>query len=192
MDFVAIDVETANQHPSSICQIGIAVFSRGRLVSTWGTLVNPEDSFLPFNIQLHGIRPCDVVKSPTWVHVQSDLRSYLEHRVVASHTYFDRGAMAGANGRYGVRALSVPCWIDTCQTARTAWPHLPNHKLTSLARTFGIVYGAHDATEDARCAGEILILAALGTGLSLDQLSGRQSTKRPLGSARRRSSHDSL
>lgn len=171
MDFVAIDVETANRNPSSICQIGIASFSSGRLVHTWGTLVNPEDSFLSFNVQLHGIRPCDVVQSPTWIDLQSELRSRLERHILASHTYFDRGAMNGANDRYGLEPISVAGWIDTCQIARTAWPHLLNHKLTSLARTFGIAYEAHDAAEDARCAGEILILAASSTGRCLDELS---------------------
>jgi|ERR1035441_5585624 DNA polymerase-3 subunit epsilon len=171
MDFVAIDVETANQNPSSICQIGVASFSKGRLVDAWGTLVNPEDSFLPFNVQLHGIRPCDVVLSPTWIDLQSELRNRLERYILASHTYFDRGAMNGANERYGLKPISVAGWIDTCQVARTAWPRLPDHKLTSLSRTFGIAYEAHDAAEDARCAGEILILAVRSTNLNLDELS---------------------
>ena len=170
MTFVAIDVETANQNPSSICQVGVAFFSQGRLVHTWGTLINPEDSFLHFNTQLHGIGPCDVAHSPNWIDVQSDLRDFLERCILASHTYFDRGAMNGANDRYGVKPISVSGWIDTCQIARTTWPHLPNHKLTSLARTFGIAYKAHNATEDARCAGEILIMAAHTTGLSLEEL----------------------
>jgi DNA polymerase III subunit epsilon len=171
MDFVAIDVETANQNPSSICQVGIATFRNGKFVHTWGALVNPEDSFLSFNVQLHGIRPSDVAHSPTWIDVQPELRNRLEQCILVSHTYFDRRAMNGANVRYGLNPISVAGWIDTCQIARTAWPHLPNHKLTSLARTFGIVYEAHDAAEDARCAGEILILAARSTGLSLDELS---------------------
>jgi DNA polymerase-3 subunit epsilon len=165
MEFVAIDVETANQNPSSICQIGIASFSNGSLVRTRGTLINPEDSFLPFNIQLHGIGPSEVAHSPTWIDVQSVLRELLERCTLASHTYFDRGAMNGANARYGVKPILVSGWIDTCQIARTAWPHFSNHKLTSLARTFGITYEAHNAAEDARCAGEILILAARRTGL---------------------------
>ena len=170
MEFVAIDVETANQNLFSICQIGIASFSKGRLVRTWGTLINPEDSFSSFNIRLHGIGPRDVAHSPTWLDVQSELRDYLEQCTLVSHTYFDRRAINGANERYEVEPIMVSGWIDTCQIARKAWPHFPNHKLTSLAQIFGIVYEAHDATEDARCAGEILILAARTTGLSLDEL----------------------
>jgi DNA polymerase-3 subunit epsilon len=38
-----------------------------------------------------------------------------------------------------------------------------------VAATFGIKYQAHDAAEDARCAGEILMLAVGQTGLSVEQ-----------------------
>jgi len=177
MEFAVIDVETSNQNPASICQVGIACFSKGRLVRTWETLINPGDSFLSFNTQLHGIGPSAVTHSPTWIEVQSDLRDLLEGCILASHTYFDRGAMNGANLRYGVKLISVADWLDTCQIARRAWPHLPNHKLTSLARTFGIFYEEHNAVEDARCAGEILIMAARSTGLSLEQLSRAKSPR---------------
>ncbi len=54
--------------------------------------------------------------------------------------------------------------------ARLAWPHLPNHKLTNLAREFGISYRVHDAMEDARCAGEILQLAAQSSAAVYEQL----------------------
>jgi DNA polymerase-3 subunit epsilon len=41
MDFVVIDVETANADLSSICQVGIASFREGDLADTWESLVNP-------------------------------------------------------------------------------------------------------------------------------------------------------
>jgi DNA polymerase-3 subunit epsilon len=55
MDFVAIDVETANADMASICQIGIASYSNGSLVDEWSALVEPEDFFDPINISIHGI-----------------------------------------------------------------------------------------------------------------------------------------
>ena len=35
MNFIAIDVETANADYSSICQIGIAEFQNGKVVDKW-------------------------------------------------------------------------------------------------------------------------------------------------------------
>ena len=79
------------------------------------------------------------------------------------------GLCRPANQRGGLRRIKGGGWIDTCSVARRVWPHLPSHKLSSLARTFRISYRAHDATEDARCAGEILVRAAKISGLSITE-----------------------
>lgn len=170
MDFVAIDVETANQRHASICQIGIACFRQGALVESWGEFVDPEDSFLPFNTRLHGIGPEDVSAAPTWPELRPKLRSLIKDRTIASHTYFDRTALKGADLRYGLPSIPVPGWVDTCRVARQVWPELANHKLTSLARHFGLSYRAHDAVEDARCAGQVLVLAAHASSLDLAEM----------------------
>ena len=167
MDFVVVDVETANTNPASICQIAVASFAHERLVNVWGTFVDSGDFFLRSNTRLHGISAKNVFGSPTWTDLQSDLRKLLEGNIIASHTEFDRRAMSAANQRCGLRSIKGGGWIDTCSVARRVWPHLPNHKLSSLARTFRIPYRAHDAREDARCAGEILIRAAKTSGLSI-------------------------
>jgi len=170
MDFVVIDVETANQNPRSICQIGIAAYQNGSLSALWGSLINPEDSFSALNIAIHGIRPEHVVDAPNWADIQSELRPRLEQRTLASHTYFDFRAIARANERYGLAEIPRTKWVDTCEVARAAWPSLSSHRLPHLARVFGISYQAHNAAEDARCAGEILLLAAEASGLALIDL----------------------
>ena len=43
MQFVAIDVETANADMGSICQVGLAKFVDGKVAEEWCTLVDPED-----------------------------------------------------------------------------------------------------------------------------------------------------
>jgi hypothetical protein len=40
---------------SSICQIGIATFRDGQVVSEFSTLIDPEDYFDPMNIFIHGM-----------------------------------------------------------------------------------------------------------------------------------------
>ena len=66
MDFVVVDVETANADLSSICQIGIAGFCGAALVDAWDSLVNPKDYFDPINISIHGIDEERVKDAPTW------------------------------------------------------------------------------------------------------------------------------
>jgi len=43
--FVAIDFETANADLASICQVGVVTFEEGRVVESWGSLINPLDYF---------------------------------------------------------------------------------------------------------------------------------------------------
>jgi DNA polymerase-3 subunit epsilon len=45
MNFVAIDVETANADMASICQIGLAKVENGTLSEEWKTYVDPDDYF---------------------------------------------------------------------------------------------------------------------------------------------------
>ena len=53
MEFVAIDVETANADMASICQIGLAKYKDGVLLKEWTSLINPEDYFDFINIGIH-------------------------------------------------------------------------------------------------------------------------------------------
>ena len=169
-DYLVVDVETANHSRHSICQIGIAVFSGGKMVDGWESLVNPQDHFNSFNIGIHGIGPDAVADAPTWSEIWAKVNSLLADAAVASHTDFDRSALSGACTRAQIQPLDYRKWLDTCWLARSAWPHLPNHKLTGLARHFGIVYRAHDALEDARVAGEILALALEERRISITEL----------------------
>lgn len=170
VDFLVVDVETANQARHSICQIGIAAFAGGRMVDGWESLVNPHDAFNAFNVALHGIGPRTVARAPGWSDLFPKVSALLSGAAVASHTDFDRAALTGACGRAGVPAVPYARWIDTCWLARRAWPQLPNHKLPTLARTFQIGYRAHDALEDARVAGEILALALQERKITLAEL----------------------
>jgi len=73
MEFVAIDVETANADMASICQIGIARFKDNAVVAEWSALVNPEDYFDLINIDIHGISEDDVVEAPIFPEIWNDL-----------------------------------------------------------------------------------------------------------------------
>jgi DNA polymerase-3 subunit epsilon len=182
VDYYVVDVETANQRRESICQIGIAFFEGGKMVDGWESLVNPLDDFLPFNVALHGIGPQQVAHAPVWSELCPKVSSLLGGAAVASHTDFDRSALSSACARAGIQVVNYGKWIDTCWLARSAWPDLPNHKLTTLARNFGIAYRAHDALEDARVAGEVLAMALEERQIGLHELlvaSGRHITAFP-------------
>ena len=55
--FTTIDVNTANQDPSSICQVGIALYFGSQAAEQFTTRVAPEDYDDPANVQVHFLNP---------------------------------------------------------------------------------------------------------------------------------------
>jgi DNA polymerase III subunit epsilon len=170
MNFVVIDVETANPNFSSICQVGIAAFQNGKLHDSWESFVNPEDYFDEMNVSIHGIQERTVRNAPKWRDVHSQLSKWLEGQIVASHTSFDRAALTRACEKNGV--LPHDCtWLDTSRVVRRAWPAFAQsgYGLANVAKHFKLAFEHHNAIEDARIAGEILLKAVAETGLSVEQ-----------------------
>lgn len=168
-DFIALDVETANADFGSICSIGLVHFRAGAVFKSLTILVDPEDEFDALNIGIHGIRPEDVAGKPTMAQVFPAISASLTDVVVVHHSHFDRTALARAAGKYG--AGSLPCaWLDTLRVARRAWPLLNDgggYGLARLASEFRISFTHHDAAEDARAAGLLMLRAIADSGYGL-------------------------
>ena len=120
MEFVAIDVETANADMASICQIGIAQFKDGTLAEEWKTYVDPQDHFDMMNVSIHGIDEDVVAGSPTFAMLADTLISRLSGRIIVTHTAFDRVAVHQASTKHKTPPLSCT-WLDTACVARRAW-----------------------------------------------------------------------
>ena len=182
MDFIALDVETANADLSSICQIGIANFSGGAWRDSWNSLVNPEDEFDPVNVSVHGISSDAVADAPTFLELRTIIEQRLASQTVAIHSTFDRSALIAVFAKHGLTPPPV-IWVDTARVARRAWPDVARsgYGLASLAERFGLRFRHHDAAEDARAAGEILLQAVRATGVSVSEWTVRAS--RPIGAS---------
>jgi DNA polymerase III subunit epsilon len=166
--FIAIDVETANADRSSICQIGAVRVENGVVTDTFATLVDPETYFDPWNIQIHGVTAAMVRGQPSFPRVAGGLSDFVASAVVASHTAFDRLAVERVHSKYNI----VPpdwCWLDTARVARRAWKEFAGsgYGLAEVAAYCGIEFRHHDALEDAKAAGLVLVRAMLDTGLDV-------------------------
>ena len=161
MTFNAVDVETANSDRSTICQIGIAHVVNGQIDERWSTLVDPEDYFDDFNINIHGITPKQVQEAPTLPEIREELRKRLRGQVLVSHTSFDRSAFEIAMDKYGLDQLQV-YWLDCAKVVRRAWPEKFSQRgygLKNVAHHIGYEFKHHDALEDAVAAAEITLAA---------------------------------
>lgn len=170
-DFIALDVETANADFGSICSIGLVHFKAGEVLKSLTILVNPEDHFDDINIAIHGIRPEQVAESPTMREVFPVISQALVDTAVIHHSPFDKTALSRAAAKYGLGTL--PCvWLDTVQVSRRAWTQFAGnggYGLANLAKSFAIDFLHHDAAEDARAAGLIMLRAISETGVSIEE-----------------------
>lgn len=169
MRFIAIDVETANADLASICQIGVVTFQDGLLAKSWGRLVNPEVEFDSRNVAIHGITHEMVQREPAFPILFSELQECLTGEVVVSHTAFDRLSLARAAEKHDLPALNCT-WLDSAKVVRRAWPaHAQcGYGLKDISKVLGIVFRHHDAVEDARAAGEVVLRAIAETDKTLE------------------------
>jgi DNA polymerase III subunit epsilon len=169
MDFVAIDVETANSDMASICQIGLAVFKQGAVVDEWSTLVNPEDYFDYMNMEIHGITPEAVQGQPTLPQIFDKLRNHVDGKITVCHTHFDRRAVARALEKYELPSLPIT-WLDSARVVRRTWPQFAQkgYGLGPVSEMLGYKFKHHDALEDAKAAGVILCAALKESQHDLD------------------------
>jgi DNA polymerase-3 subunit epsilon len=168
MLLVALDVETANSRRLSICQIGLVVFDdRGVELAAEKIFVDPCEPFDPFNISIHGIDAATVAGAPSIRDLSGWLAERLDGRIVASHSRFDLDATGQALARHGLE-LPDCLWVDTARVARRAWPGAPDgYALDKVARRLGITLQHHDALENARTSGHVLIRAVRETDIRL-------------------------
>ena len=168
MRFVAIDVETANRDRNSICQIGIAEFADGKLVGEWSTFVDPEVNFEAQNIYRHRIKPRMVEGQPKLPDIAEILRRYLENGISVSHSDFDRCALTRAFEKYELSPISTT-WLDSVKVARQTWKDLAQgYSLPDLCEKIGYRFNHHDALEDAKAAGHVLLAAMRESKLDLE------------------------
>lgn len=174
-DFVVIDVETANRGRHSICQIGIVGYRDGEECFAEETLVDPCDAFEPFNIAFHGISPERVAGSPSFRDLHGWVHERMSGRIAVAHSNFDQSALAAACRRDMLAPIGCR-WIDSVSVARIAWPGLPSYKLNALAKMFDIRFRHHDALEDARTAGQVMLRAMAHAGGGIEEWLHRRPT----------------
>ena len=185
MNFVALDVETANPNFASICQVGIVTFSNGIVADKWQTFVNPETYFSGMNVYVHGITEEMVEDAPKFGEIYPDLKRLIENKITAIHTSFDKASLSQAIEKHHLQPIDCT-WLDTARVVRRTWEEYrrSGYGLSNVAKDLGIEFKHHDALEDARAAGEVLLRAIEHSGISLDEWTIKAYKKAPYPHAR--------
>jgi DNA polymerase-3 subunit epsilon len=170
-EFIALDVETANPNLSSICQIGLVHFKDGIMINSWEWVIDPEAHFDLMNIRVHRIKSEDVIGKPKFSEIHDQLLEILSKHLIVTHTSFDQSAIQQVCIKYGLPMLENQ-WLDSARIVRRTWEQFSQkgYGLSNVAYTLGIQFNHHNAKEDARAAGEILIKAMALKSLSVSDL----------------------
>ena len=73
-DFIAIDFETANQQPSSVCSVGAVMVRCGQVADSFYSLIQPEPNYYSYWCQrVHGITQGDTDEAPVFPVVWQQL-----------------------------------------------------------------------------------------------------------------------
>lgn len=156
--FVAIDVETANNYPTSICAIGAVKVVDGEIVDRFYELVRPEPNFYfrHFTENIHGIGRRDTDEAECFDRVWARLGPWIgELPLVAHNMAFDSKCIKACFRCYSMDYPDYPFYC-TLQAARRAIPRgmISSYSLPSVCDFFGVpFYRHHDALADAEgCA----------------------------------------
>ena len=168
VDFVAVDVETANSDCSSICQIGIVQYQEGIITGEWETYINPQDLFNPVNTYIHGIDGTKVKNAPILPDISDTIYHYMNNTIAVCHTHFDRTALNQAFEKYSLEPPNSN-WLDSARVARRTWKQFAcsGYGLANICNEIGYAFKHHDALQDAKAAAHIIIKAIEESGVDL-------------------------
>ena len=162
-NFAAIDFETANNHPFSVCSVGIVVVRNGAIHEKFYELIRPEPNFYSYwNTRVHGLTDKDTATADTFPGVWSRIAFRIDGLPLVAHNGpFDERCLRQAHLHYSMPYpdYSFHC---TCRASRRAFPGLADHKLHTVATHVGFdLRNHHHALADAEaCAAIALAIMA--------------------------------
>ena len=159
-DFAAIDFETANEQPSSVCSVGVVIVRDGEIVDSFYSLIHPEPEYYKwFCQQVHGLGPDDTEDAPVFPYVWEKIEPLIEGLpLVAHNSRFDEGCLKAV---FRVYRMDYPDYefYDTLAASRRHFGcRLPNHQLHTVAAACGYdLVNHHHALADAEACAAIAI-----------------------------------
>ena len=159
-DFAAIDFETANEYPSSVCSVGVVIVRDGRIVDTFYSLIHPEPEYYQwFCKRVHGLCEADTEDAPVFPRVWEKIAPLIEGLpLVAHNARFDEGCLKEV---FRVYQMDYPDYVfyDTLAASRRHFGgSLPNHQLHTVAAACGYdLTRHHHALADAEACAHIAI-----------------------------------
>ena len=150
LEYVAIDFETANANLTSACSIGIVGAFKGKTVFEKHYLINPNEEFLSYNVQIHGITHDMVVNEPTFDKLWDEIKELIDGAIVFAHCApFDLAVLKSLLDKYDLEYpnIKVGCTLKVSKIAFKGI--LENCKLNTISNYLEVDHNHHNAISDA-------------------------------------------
>ena len=155
--FIALDFETANQHRSSVCSIGLVFVENGIVVDKYYELIKPVPNFYKYwNTKIHGLVADDTQYAAEFPKLWQGLSKRLKNLPLVAHNgVFDEGCLKAVLETYQLPLHQNP-FFCTYRKSKALFPHLPNHRLLTVSKYLGFnLENHHNALADAEACAHI-------------------------------------
>ena len=156
IDFAAIDFETANSNPSSVCSVGVVIVHNQQIVERIYRLIRPvPEWYSAENTRIHSLTVADTANEPFFPCVWKEIAPKITNlQLVAHNSSFDETCLKDVHLAYQMHYPNYT-FFCTCRISRHIFGKiLPNHRLHTVARHCGYdLTNHHHALADAEaCA----------------------------------------
>ena len=159
-NFAAIDFETANEQPCSVCSVGVVVVRGGEIVDSFYSLIKPEPEYYRwFCRRVHGLGPEDTEQAPVFPQVWRQIAPRIEGLpLVAHNARFDETCLKAV---FRVYQMDYPDYLfyDTLVASRRRFGRtIENHQLQTVAAACDFTLQCHHhALADAEACARIAL-----------------------------------
>ena len=117
--FAAIDFETANQHRSSVCSVGVVVVHNGKVTDKLYRLIKPTPNFYTYwCTEVHGMTNADTDDAMDFPEVWAEIASHIQGLpLVAHNSPFDESCLKAAFEAYDMEYPGYRFYC-TCRASR--------------------------------------------------------------------------
>lgn len=159
LSFAAIDFETANSNPSSVCSVGIVIVRDGQITDKYYSLIQPEPNYYNYyNTKVHGLTSYDTDNARIFPKVWAEIAPLIDGlSLIAHNKSFDEGCLKAVFRTY---CMDYPDYDFrcTCVNSRKKFPYLPNHQLHTVSEYCGFnLKNHHHALADAEACAVIAL-----------------------------------
>ena len=121
-DFAAIDFETANEQPSSVCSVGVVIVRGGEIVDSFYSLIPAEPEYYQwFCMQVHGLCPDDTEDAPVFPKAWETIAPMIDGLPIVAMSVICPYRIVCPYFSAIWRISSVTPWRQSCGERTSTW-----------------------------------------------------------------------